>query len=81
MAATISFRHDSESDAALAYLEREVGLKRSEAIRRALVELAERERRSALRQEVGAVAADPADRAEARAILEEMEELGAEPPP
>ena len=81
MAATISFRRDPDSDAALAYLEGELGMKRSDAIRRALVELAERERGAALREEVRALAADPADRAEKLAILEQMEELASEPPP
>lgn len=70
----VSFRTDPGTERALEYLA-ERGLDRSEAIRRALVELAERERKEVLRAEVAAVAADPEDRAEKMRILEEMEEL------
>jgi len=70
----VSFRTDEGTQEALEYLA-ERGLSRSEAIRRALLELAERERRVALRAEVAALAADPRDRAESLRLLAEMDEI------
>lgn len=73
--ATTSFRLDPESEAALRYLEERFGLSRSDAIRRGVVELAERRRREALVAEVEGIAADAADRAEKRAITRWMDAL------
>jgi Arc/MetJ-type ribon-helix-helix transcriptional regulator len=65
-----------ESSAAALHLLRSEGLSDSEAVRAALREAAERRRRrSSLRAEAARLAADPVDRAEKLAILEEMEEL------
>ncbi|MGH8906235.1 MAG: hypothetical protein ACRD0K_06925 [Egibacteraceae bacterium] len=71
---TTSFRLDPESEAALRYLEA-LGMGRSEAIRRGVVEFAQRHRRAALLAEVSEIAADPQDRAEKAAIMRLMEEL------
>lgn len=70
----LSFRPDPDTAKALAYLE-ERGLGRSEAIRRALVELAERELDNEIEREVAEIAADPEDRAEKRRIMELMDSL------
>lgn len=70
----VSFRTDPGTEKALDYLA-ERGLGRSEAIRQALLELAERERHEALRAEAAMVAADPEDRAEVQRVLDEMEDL------
>lgn len=75
MGATSSFRPDPESAAALEYLETRWGLKRSEAIRRGVIELADRARSKALRAEVEALANDPADREEKRAVTRLMDSL------
>ncbi|WP_041546357.1 MULTISPECIES: hypothetical protein [unclassified Nocardioides] len=74
--ATITFRTDPEVDAALAALVVE-GRDRSRAIREAIIEAARRERDDRLRAEATALAADPEDRAEARAVIEDMESLRA----
>lgn len=75
MARTIQARLDDRSEDDLALLRNE-GCTDSEAIRLALREAAERRRRrSALRAEVAALAADPADRAEALRIRAEMDEI------
>ncbi|GAB2445675.1 hypothetical protein GCM10027062_28120 [Nocardioides hungaricus] len=74
--ATITFRTDPEVDAALAALVGE-GRDRSRAIRDAIVEAARRERAARLRAEAESIASDHDDRAEARAVLEEMEDLRA----
>ncbi|MEK6278202.1 MAG: hypothetical protein AABM29_09340 [Actinomycetota bacterium] len=73
----ISFRPDSAAAEALAYLE-ERGFARSEAIRLALVELADRARRDRIRREVAEISADPEDRAEKKRITELMDSLAAE---
>lgn len=75
---TTSFRPDPQAEAALVYLENECGMSRSEAIRRGLVELADRRRRAALVAEVARIAEDPADRAEKAAITALMDELALE---
>jgi hypothetical protein len=63
---------DDDAERALALLEA-TGLSRSEAIRRALIEEASRQRRSAaLAAEVAALESDPEDRAELRAVAEFM---------
>ena len=72
MSTAISVRLDDDAERALAQLEA-TGLSRSEAIRRALIEEASRQRRSAaLAAEVAALESDPADRAEMRAVAEFM---------
>jgi Arc/MetJ-type ribon-helix-helix transcriptional regulator len=73
----ISVRLDESAEEALAYLE-DHGVPRSEAIRRGLTELADRERRSEIRRQAEEVAADPEDRAETMRILEQMEALAPE---
>ncbi len=50
-------------------------MSRSEAIRNALVELAERHRRAALTAEVASLARDPADRKEKTALTRFMDSL------
>lgn len=74
--ATITFRTDAEVDEALSTLVAE-GRDRSRAIREAIIEAARRERAARLRAEAEALAADAEDRAEARAVLEDMESLRA----
>lgn len=70
-------RLDEPSTDALALLKAE-GRTESEAVRTALVEAARRRlRRSELRAEAERVGRDPADRAEARAIMEDMDALRA----
>ncbi len=73
----ISLRLDAESARALNHLMRVRSQSRSAAIKRALVETAERSRRS-LEEEAAALAADAEDRAEMAAIRELMESLRAE---
>lgn len=71
----MSVRLDDEAARALAQLEA-TGLTRSEAIRRALVEAAARQRsRRDLAAEVAALEADAADRREMRAVARLMEGL------
>jgi hypothetical protein len=80
MARALHVRLDDASAAALLIVKAE-GLSDSEAVRVALREAAERRRRrSSLAAEVAALAADPVDRAEKAAILEEMDELAPEWP-
>ena len=74
--ATITFRTDPEVDAALSALVGD-GRDRSRAIREAIIEAARRGGPPRLRAEADALAADPADRAEARAVLEDLESLRA----
>jgi predicted transcriptional regulator len=78
MATAISVRLDDDAERALALLEA-TGLSRSEAIRRALIEEASRQRRSsALAAEAAALESDRDDRAEMRAVAEFMGVLGDE---
>lgn len=66
---------------ALEDIARKRGITRAEAARQAIAETAERERRrTGLAAEVARLAADPADRAEMRAIAEQMAELAPEWP-
>jgi Arc/MetJ-type ribon-helix-helix transcriptional regulator len=77
MPRTVQARLDGPAEAALAVLRNE-GLSDSEAIRLALSESADRRRRrSALRAEAEAAAADPADRADAARVLADMEAITA----
>jgi hypothetical protein len=77
MAKTVQARLDERSEEDLALLRNE-GWSDSEAIRLALREAAARRRRkSALRLEAEAAAADPADRADAARVRSEMDALAA----
>jgi hypothetical protein len=77
MARTVQARLDERSERDLAVLRNE-GRTDSEAIRLALHEAAElRRRRSALRLEAKAAAADPDDLAEARRVRAEMDAIAA----
>lgn len=72
----VTFRTDDEVDAALAELE--AGSRdRSQAIREAILLAGRLKRAERLRAEAEALAADEADRAEARAVLADMESLRA----
>jgi predicted transcriptional regulator len=74
--ATITFRTDEDVDRALIELgagERD----RSQVIREAILSAWHRRRAERLRAEAEALAADPNDRAEARAVLADMESLRA----
>jgi Arc/MetJ-type ribon-helix-helix transcriptional regulator len=73
-------RLDEPSQHAVATLMRE-GRNESEAVRTALVEAGERRlRRSALAEEVRRLAADPADTAERRAVMADMDAASADWP-
>lgn len=73
-------RLDGPSQQSLALLMRE-GLNESEAVRAALQEAADRRRRrSALRDEVARLAADPADRAAIARVAADMDEIAADWP-
>ena len=77
---TVRARLDEPSERALSVLMGD-GRNESEAVRSALVESAARRlRRSTLRAEAAALAADPHDSTEREAVLREMEQLGAEWP-
>jgi Arc/MetJ-type ribon-helix-helix transcriptional regulator len=77
MARAISVRLDEEAERALARLEAS-GMNRSEAIRRALVESAQRlRRRQQSAAEVAALEADRADREEMLGVASLMESLRA----
>jgi Arc/MetJ-type ribon-helix-helix transcriptional regulator len=72
----ISVRLDAEADAALKKLAA-TGMTASEAIRSALILAAERLHDPSLAAEAARLAADPADRSEKQALLDEMEALRA----
>ena len=74
--ANISFRSDAETDRALAVLTAE-GSDKSEAIRQALINEARRHRRERMRTQSEALAKDPADVAEMRTIMAEMDAVRA----
>ncbi|HMJ34739.1 MAG TPA: hypothetical protein VK501_12550 [Baekduia sp.] len=77
---TVRARLDDPSEQALATLMRE-GRNESEAVRIALVEAGDRRlRRSALADEVRRLAADPADVAQRRAVMEDMDAAEADWP-
>lgn len=69
---TITFRVDSEVEAALAEL-MVGGLDRSSAIREAILTARRLQARERLRAEAQALATDESDLAEARAVIGEME--------
>lgn len=74
--ATITFRTDEAVDRALASLEASDG-DRSQVIRDAILTAWRAREAERLRAEAEALAADDADRAEARAVLADMESLRA----
>lgn len=75
MTRALHVRLDAESEAALAVLRAE-GMTDSQAVRSALREARSRRRqRLALREEARRLAADPEDRAELKALEEELGEL------
>jgi Arc/MetJ-type ribon-helix-helix transcriptional regulator len=77
---TVRARLDEASEQALETLVRE-GRNESEAVRTALVEAGRRRRqRSALVEEVRRLAADPADTAERRAVMADMDSISADWP-
>lgn len=73
---TITIRADEKTERALEELT-EDGVDRSTVIREAIQEAARRHRAARLRAEAEALAADPDDRAEAAAVLKDMESLRA----
>jgi hypothetical protein len=73
---TITFRPDEVTERALAVLTAD-GTPVSTAVRTALIETARRRTEQHLRAEATAIAADPEDRAEAAAVLRDMEVLRA----
>jgi Arc/MetJ-type ribon-helix-helix transcriptional regulator len=77
---TVRARLDEASEQALETLVRE-GRNESEAVRTALVEAGRRRRqRSALVEEVRRLAEDPADTAERRAVMADMDSISADWP-
>jgi hypothetical protein len=76
--ATITFRTDPATDAALAELTPDdPAVDRSAVIREAIKAAAAARRRERLREEAVRIAADPDDRAEVAAIQQDMESLRA----
>jgi hypothetical protein len=73
---TITFRTDQESEDALAELTAS-GQNKTDVIKAALILAAQVQRRERLRAEAAALAADPEDLAEIRAVREEMDDLRA----
>jgi Arc/MetJ family transcription regulator len=74
--ATVTFRTDLEVDEALRALTAERG-DRSQAIRDAILTTWRLRQAELLREEAEAIASDPEDRAEARAVLSDMESVRA----
>ena len=74
--ASINFRTDEPAQRALEELTAD-GSTVSAAIRQALVDAARHRRREKMRAESAALREDDADRAESRAVLEEMDHLRA----
>lgn len=74
--AAITFRPDDDSDRALAVLTAD-GTPVSAAVRSALIEAAARRVAAELRREADELAGDAVDRAEAAAVLRDMERLRA----
>jgi hypothetical protein len=72
----VNFRTDERTDRALAELTAD-GSTVSDAIRQALVDAVRQRRREQMRQESLELAADPADLAESRRVLNEMDDLRA----
>jgi Arc/MetJ-type ribon-helix-helix transcriptional regulator len=76
MPRSISFRADDQVEAALEQLTKD-GSDRSNAIRQAIMEAAERQTREEARAEAAALAADPEDRAEMARVQTVMASLRA----
>lgn len=77
----LSLRLGDEGWRALEDIARKRGLTRAEAARQAITETAERERRrSGLAAEVAELAEDPADRAERRRVMADMDAIAGEWP-
>jgi hypothetical protein len=76
VADTITFRPDEDASRALVILTQD-GTPISVAVRAALIEAARRKAAAAVRAEAEQLAADEADRAEARQVLRDMETLRA----
>lgn len=74
---TITFRAGPDVDRALTELASDTGQDRSAAIRQAILDAWRVHRAERLRAEAEALAADPDDRAEMRAVREEMDGLRA----
>jgi hypothetical protein len=74
--ATITFRTDPESEAALAELTHP-GQGKTAVIKAALLLAAQTRRRERVRAEAAALATDPVDLAEIRAVREDMDTLRA----
>jgi hypothetical protein len=74
--AVVNFRTDARSERALAELTAD-GASVSEAIRQALVDAVRLRRRERMRRESLEAANDPADAAESRQVLADMDELRA----
>lgn len=74
--AVVNFRTDDQAERALAELTAD-GSTVSEAIRQALVDVVRLRRREQMRRESLEVSGDPADLAESRRVLAEMDELRA----
>jgi len=74
--AVVNFRTDERAERALAELTAD-GSTVSEAIRQALVDAVRLRRREQMRRESREVSGDPADVAESRQVLAEMDELRA----
>ena len=72
----VNFRTDEPTDRALAKLTAD-GSTVSDAIRRALIDAVRLRRREQMREESLDLAADPADLAESRRVLKEMDDLRA----
>lgn len=75
--ATITFRTTPELDQALNELAAQTGHDRSAAIRSAILQSWRAQRADRLKAEAAALAEDPEDRAELRAVREDMDELRA----
>jgi hypothetical protein len=76
MTQTITFRPDADAASALALLTRD-GTSTSAVVRDALIEAARHRAGDLLRAEAAALAADPADRAEAAQVLKDLDTLRA----
>lgn len=74
--AVVNFRTDERAERALAELTAD-GSTVSDAIRQALVDAVRLRKREQMRRESLEVSGDPADLAESRRVLEEMDELRA----
>ncbi len=74
--AVVNFRTDGPAERALAELTAD-GSSVSDAIRQALVDAVRLRRREQMRRESLASASDPADLAESRQVIKEMDELRA----